>query len=158
MKYTVYTDGACSGNPGPGACASFILETNQTITKSFKLTTNNRMELSAILLAFMELNEGAEIQFITDSKYVVDAVNEGWVYKWKEEAFLNRPNGDLWIQLLFFLTMYKCTFSWVKGHNMDESNEFVDKLARKAINKEPIFKDKIYEDLYQTLSKRTPKI
>ena len=151
MQYKIYTDGACSGNPGPGACAAFIInESNPNlqylVTEAYRLTTNNRMELMAVLMCFKHFRPGSSIKFITDSKYVADAVNKGWLNKWEDRDFHKRPNADLWRLLVDWLKMHKCTFEWIKGHDGNKGNEYVDKYAQGKIGQEPILIDEHYEN------------
>lgn len=147
MSYIVYTDGACSGNPGPGACASLILkESDKLILKeSYKLTTNNRMELMAVLLSFSVIPNGEEVSFITDSKYITEAINCKWLESWEKDNFINKKNADLWKKILECLKNYKCSFTWVKGHSTDSLNNFVDKLCQKTIGTYPLLEDVEYE-------------
>lgn len=135
-KVDVYTDGACSGNPGPGGwCA--ILQCNgaeKVISGGEKETTNNRMELTAVIKALESLKYSCEVKVTTDSKYVCDAVNQGWVFSWKQNNWRKKDkkpalNPDLWQQLLDLLEKHTVTFHWVKGHNDHPENERCDKIA-----------------------------
>lgn len=151
MQYKIYTDGACSGNPGPGACAAFIINKSspnlqQLITRSYQLTTNNRMELTAVLMCFECIPPGSEIKFITDSKYVADAVNKGWLRNWEDRNFHKRLNADLWRLLIEGLKTHECTFEWIRGHSGDEGNEHANKYAQGKIGEEPILIDENYEN------------
>lgn len=135
-KVDVYTDGACSGNPGPGGwCA--ILQCNgaeKVISGGEKETTNNRMELTAVIKALESLKYSCEVKVTTDSKYVCDSVNQGWVFSWKQNNWRKKDkkpalNPDLWQQLLDLLEKHTVTFHWVKGHNDHPENERCDKIA-----------------------------
>jgi ribonuclease HI len=133
---TIYTDGACSGNPGPGGWGA-ILRCNGTekeLSGGEKDTTNNRMELTGVIEALKALKFPCDVTITTDSKYVYDSITKGWVYKWKENGWRKpdkKPalNPDLWSELLSLLDIHNVTFNWVKGHNEHPENERCDKLA-----------------------------
>ena len=135
-QVTVYTDGACSGNPGPGGWGA-ILEykgTEKELSGGEKATTNNRMELTGVISALRALKEPCAVDLYTDSKYVCDAVDKGWVYSWKKNGWRKadkKPalNVDLWEQLLPLLAYHSVTWHWVKGHAENEKNNRCDKLA-----------------------------
>ena len=133
---TIYTDGACSGNPGPGGWGAVLVYNGKEkeLSGSEKNTTNNRMELTAIIMALNALNQPCEIKLTTDSKYVCDAVNKGWVYSWRKNGWRKsdkKPalNVDLWEELLSLLEKHEVQFIWVKGHNGHKYNEICDTLA-----------------------------
>ncbi len=135
-KLNIYTDGACSGNPGKGGWGAVLVYNGieKEISGAEMHTTNNRMELTAVIKALQLLKEPCEVELITDSKYVCDAVNKGWVYGWKKKGWIKsdkKPalNVDLWEDLLKQLNIHKVTFIWVKGHNGHPYNEKCDKLA-----------------------------
>ena len=135
-KLDIYTDGACSGNPGKGAWGAVLVYkgAEKEISGAEKQTTNNRMELTAVIKALQLLKEPCEVNLTTDSKYVCDAVNKGWVYGWKKKGWIKsdkKPalNVDLWEELLEQLKIHDVTFNWVKGHNGHPYNERCDKLA-----------------------------
>lgn len=137
MKHIdIYTDGACSGNPGPGGWAA-ILRYNQKekeLSGSEKETTNNRMELTAVIKALEALKEPCEVSLRTDSKYVCDSINQHWVYSWKAKGWKKadkKPalNVDLWELLLPLLKKHEVEFIWLKGHAGHPENERCDKLA-----------------------------
>lgn len=135
-KVEIFTDGACSGNPGPGGWGA-ILRCNGTekeISGGEKDTTNNRMELTGVIEALKALKFPCDVTITTDSKYVYDSITKGWVYKWKENGWRKpdkKPalNPDLWGELLNLLDTHNVTFNWVKGHNEHPENERCDKLA-----------------------------
>ena len=135
-QVTVYTDGACSGNPGPGGWGA-ILEykgIEKELSGGEKDTTNNRMELTGVISALSALREACAVDLYTDSKYVCDAVVKGWVYGWKKKGWIKsdkKPalNVDLWEQLLPLLSYHEVTWHWVKGHAENEKNNRCDKLA-----------------------------
>ena len=135
-QVTIYTDGACSGNPGPGGWGA-ILEF-QGIEKELSggeaHTTNNRMELSACIFALQALKMPCHVELYTDSKYVYDSVVKGWVYSWKAKGWIKadkKPalNVDLWEQLLPLLEVHQVNWNWVKGHASNEKNNRCDALA-----------------------------
>ena len=135
-KLDIYTDGACSGNPGKGGWGAVLVYkgAEKEISGAEKQTTNNRMELTAVIKALQLLKEPCEVDLTTDSKYVCDAVNKGWVYGWKKKGWIKsdkKPalNIDLWEELLEQLKIHDVTFNWVKGHNGHPYNERCDKLA-----------------------------
>lgn len=132
----IYTDGACSGNPGPGGWGAVLVYNGKEkeLSGSEKNTTNNRMELTAVIMALNELNQPCEVKLTTDSKYVCDAVNKGWVYSWRKNGWRKsdkKPalNVDLWEELLSLLEKHEVQFIWVKGHNGHKYNEICDTLA-----------------------------
>ena len=133
---TIYTDGACSGNPGPGGWGA-ILEwkgVEKELSGGERDTTNNRMELTAVICALKALKEPCAVDLYTDSKYVCDAVLKGWVYGWKKNGWRKadkKPalNVDLWELLLPLLSHHEVTWHWVKGHAENEKNNRCDKLA-----------------------------
>ena len=135
-KLNIYTDGACSGNPGKGGWGAVLVYNGieKEISGAEMHTTNNRMELTAVIKALQLLKEPCEVELTTDSKYVCDAVNKGWVYGWKKKGWIKsdkKPalNVDLWEELLEQLKIHDVTFNWVKGHNGHPYNERCDKLA-----------------------------
>ncbi|MDE6155403.1 MAG: ribonuclease HI [Eubacterium sp.] len=135
-KINIYTDGACSGNPGKGGWGAVLVYKNneKEISGGSADTTNNRMELTAVIEALKILKEPCEVSLTTDSKYVCDTVTKGWVYSWKKNGWKKadkKPalNVDLWEQLLPLLEKHQVTFNWVKGHNGHPYNERCDKLA-----------------------------
>ena len=133
---TIYTDGACSGNPGPGGWGA-ILEWNgmeKELSGGAADTTNNRMELSGVIEALRALKEPCAVELYTDSKYVFDAVDKRWVYGWRARGWVKadkKPalNVDLWQQLLPLLETHTVRWHWVKGHAENEKNNRCDKLA-----------------------------
>ncbi|MBT8318750.1 MAG: ribonuclease HI [Gramella sp.] len=133
-KVHIYTDGAARGNPGPGGYGIVMEWVGKPYQKEFsygyKKTTNNRMELLAVIVALKQLkNPGTPVKVFTDSKYVSDAVNKGWLFGWEKKNFINRKNKDLWIELLKELRKHQVQFQWIKGHNDHPQNERCDALA-----------------------------
>lgn len=138
----IYTDGACSGNPGPGGWGAVLVYNGKEkeLSGSEKETTNNRMELTAVIMALNALNQPCEVKLTTDSKYVCDTVNKGWVYSWRKNGWKKsdkKPalNVDLWKELLSLLEKHEVEFIWVKGHNGHKYNEICDALAVKEYQK-----------------------
>ena len=136
-KVTIYTDGACSGNPGKGGwCA--ILSFNgveKTISGGEPMTTNNRMEMIAVISGLEALKEPCEVDLYSDSAYTVNAIVEGWVYSWRQKGWRKADNGevknvDLWEKLLSLLAVHNVNFIKVKGHADNEMNNRCDKIAR----------------------------
>ena len=133
---TIYTDGACSGNPGPGGWGA-ILEWQgheKELSGGEAQTTNNRMELTAVLTALRLLKEPCIVELYSDSKYVVDAIDKGWLYGWQKKGWIKadkKPvlNVDLWQQLLPLLARHNVRLHWVKGHAENEKNNRCDQLA-----------------------------
>ena len=137
---TIYTDGACSGNPGPGGFGVVLIygDLRRELSGGFKLTTNNRMEILAVIEALKFLKQPCIVNLYSDSKYVVDAVQKGWLKKWEQNnryrtKSQKASNIHLWQQLLKLLAIHKVNFIWVKGHNDNIENERCDYLAREFI-------------------------
>lgn len=135
-KVEIYTDGACSGNPGKGGWGAVLVykSTEKEISGYDESTTNNRMELTAVIEALSMLKEPCEVLLTTDSKYVCDAVTKGWVYSWKKNGWRKadkKPalNVDLWEKLLPLLEKHNVQWNWVKGHAGHPYNERCDALA-----------------------------
>ncbi len=135
-KVELFTDGACSGNPGPGGWGAILRYkgVEKELSGGEHETTNNRMEMMAVISGLSALNEPCEVELYTDSKYVCDSVIKGWVYSWKKNNWKKadkKPalNVDLWEKMLLLLEKHKVTFHWLKGHNGHPENERCDKLA-----------------------------
>lgn len=131
----MYTDGAASGNPGPGGYG-VILQSGQhykELSGGFRLTTNNRMELLAVIVGLEELkNPGSQITVYSDSKYVCDAVQKKWLFDWEKKNFKGKKNPDLWLRFLSVYRQHKVHFQWIKGHASIPGNERCDRLAVSA--------------------------
>lgn len=132
----IFTDGACSGNPGPGGYGVVLRygTKEKELSGGDSSTTNNRMELLGVITGLAALKEPCQVTLTTDSKYVVDSITKGWVYNWKKNNWIKsdkKPalNVDLWEQLLPLLEKHKVTFNWVKGHAGHPENERCDRLA-----------------------------
>ena len=132
----LYTDGACSGNPGPGGYGAILRykDNEREISGGEALTTNNRMELMGVIMGLTALKESCDVQLYTDSKYVSDAIEKGWAKKWKANGWKKSNkepalNVDPWEEVLYLLDKHDVTLHWIKGHNGHPENERCDKLA-----------------------------
>jgi ribonuclease HI len=146
----IYTDGACSGNPGPGGYGVVLISGRHRLEKSegFRLTTNNRMELMAVIVGLEALKiPGSKVVIYTDSKYVADAVEKGWVFQWESKAFKKKKNQDLWIRFLKIYRKHFVRFVWIKGHSNNAENEICDRLAVNASSKSFLPEDNGYTPL-----------
>ena len=140
MKYIIYTDGACSGNPGPGGWGAVIIDKDKNqknISGKVKDTTNNRMELMAAIMALKKVKSNSEIIIYTDSIYVKNGITS-WIKEWKKNGWKNRnkkivKNKDLWIKLNNLCQTSAITWKWVKGHSSNKYNNLADELATQAI-------------------------
>ena len=152
-KVSIYTDGACANNPGRGGYGIVLMYEKQdgsliqkNLSKGFELTTNNRMELLAVIDALSALKTPCDIKLYSDSKYVVDAINQKWLEGWQAKNWkLNTKNPvkniDLWKKLLDVMQKHKIEFIWVKGHASNEFNNLCDKLAVEARSKDELETD-----------------
>ena len=132
---TIYTDGAAKGNPGPGGYGTVLIykQHRKELSEGFRLTTNNRMELLAVIKGLEELKvDGLPVQIYSDSKYVVDAVEKGWIWGWQKKGFKDKKNVDLWKRYIPLHLRFKPKFVWVKGHAGNIENERCDVLAVEA--------------------------
>ncbi len=151
-KVTIYTDGACSGNPGPGGYGAILQHGNnrKELSAGFRKTTNNRMELLAVIAGLEALKDPCEVTVFSDSRYIVDAVNKGWARRWKANGWRRNKkdkavNPDLWARLLNLLEVHDTKFRWVKGHAGNPGNERADALAVAAVNTKDLAIDQGYE-------------
>ena len=131
-EITIYTDGASSGNPGPGGYGVVLIAGKHRLEKSagYRLTTNNRMELLAVIEGLESLKiPGSRVVVYTDSKYVADSIEKGWVFGWEAKGFKKRKNPDLWIRFLKIYRKHVVKFRWIKGHANNPENEVCDRLA-----------------------------
>ena len=150
-KVDIYTDGACTGNPGKGGFGAVLIYNGvqKEISRGFVKTTNNRMELMAAIEALKMLNEPCEVDLYSDSKYLTDAINKGWVENWIKNGWRKADkkgvlNVDLWKELICMTQKHQVNFIWVKGHSGNKYNEICDALAVEAY-KNPYDIDKNYE-------------
>ena len=132
----IFTDGACSGNPGPGGWGAVLRykENVRELSGGAAQTTNNRMELTAVIEALSALKEPCSVTLTSDSKYIIDAITKGWVYGWKKKGWIKSDkqpalNVDLWEKLLPLLEKHEVEFVWVKGHAGHPENERCDQMA-----------------------------
>ena len=132
----IFTDGACSGNPGPGGYGVILRYKgiNKELSGGEHTTTNNRMELTAVITGLQALKEPCDVTLYSDSKYIIDAIQKGWAKKWKANGWMRNKkdpalNPDLWDKLLNLLEVHDVTFVWVKGHAGHPENERCDQLA-----------------------------
>ena len=148
-EITIYTDGAASGNPGPGGYGVVLIYGKHRLEKSegYKLTTNNRMGLLAVITGLEALKiPGSRVRIYTDSRYVADAVEKGWLFNWESKNFKKKKNQDLWIRFLKVYRKHDVKFVWIKGHNSNVENERCDKLAVEASRNPILLDDSGYEN------------
>lgn len=146
----IYTDGAAKGNPGNGGYGVVMELVGTTFKKEFyegfRLTTNNRMELLAVIVGLEKLkNPNTKVLVISDSKYVVDAVEKKWLLGWEKKSFTGKKNPDLWIRFLKIYRKHQVNFKWIKGHNNHPQNERCDQLAVMASLQHKLSIDAFYE-------------
>jgi ribonuclease HI len=145
----IYTDGAAKGNPGPGGYGAVLKFGNhrKELAEGFRLTTNNRMELLAVIRALQSLTmTDYPVQIYSDSKYVVDSVEKGWLWGWQKKGFKDKKNPDLWLRYIPLHLKYKPKFIWVKGHAGNVENERCDQLAVEAATRVNLPADQGYEE------------
>jgi len=152
----IYTDGAAKGNPGPGGYGVIMELVGQPYRKEFfegfRLTTNNRMELLAVIVGLEKLKTpGTSVLVVSDSKYVVDSVLKNWVFGWEKKGFAGKKNPDLWKRFLKIYRQHKVDFKWIKGHNNHPQNERCDQLAVMASTQPKLNVDTWYENEGQKL-------
>jgi ribonuclease HI len=148
-EITIYTDGAARGNPGPGGLGVVMMfgRHRREISEGYRRTTNNRMELLAVIRGLEALKrKDLKVRIFTDSKYVSEAVNQGWVFNWESKRFKKKKNVDLWQRFLELYRKYDITFVWVKGHADIPENERCDELAVEASFGEGLPPDEGYVD------------
>ena len=145
---TIYTDGASSGNPGPGGYGTVLIykQHRKELSQGYRLTTNNRMELLAVIRGLQALKgEGHRVTVYSDSKYVVDAVQKGWLWNWEKKNFKGKKNPDLWKAFIEVYNRHKVKFKWVKGHDGNPLNERCDQLAVAAAASADLLVDEGFE-------------
>lgn len=144
----LYTDGASSGNPGPGGYGVILRSGKhyKELAEGYRKTTNNRMELMAVIKGLESIkNPGQEVMIYTDSKYIIDSVEKKWVFGWVKTGFKGKKNKDLWLRFLDVYKQHHIRFSWVKGHNGHPENERCDELAVKAAQQKDLLIDTVFE-------------
>ncbi len=147
-QITIYTDGAARGNPGPGGYGVVLLSGphRKELAGGFRETTNNRMELLAVIVGLEALRkQPSEVMIYSDSKYVVDSVKLGWVFNWEKKGFKKKKNPDLWRRFLIIYRKHKVDFTWIKGHANIPENERCDELAVWASQQDNLPPDRGYE-------------
>ncbi len=145
----IYTDGAAKGNPGPGGYGVVMKykQHRKELSGGFRLTTNNRMELLAVIVALEEIKVAdIPVTIYSDSKYVVDAIEKGWLWGWQKKGFKDKKNPDLWKKYIPLHLKYKPRFVWVKGHQGNVENERCDRLAVAAAEMPGLPADVAYEN------------
>ena len=150
QEVIIYTDGACSGNPGPGGYGIVLKHGtyHKEFSSGFTKTTNNRMELLAVIVALQQLKTSCDVTLYSDSKYVVDAMIKGWVYKWRDKNWKNRKNADLWKMMLQACMQHHMKFIWIKGHMYNEVHNRCDQLAVLASKTDAVHLDEGYLNCY----------
>lgn len=148
----IYTDGACTGNPGPGGYGVIVVQDDerQELSQGYRLTTNNRMELMGAIEGLKSLKEPSRVRLFTDSKYISDAINLGWVDIWRGKGWRKTGKGkvlnpDLWKQLVDLLDLHQVDLIWIKGHAGHPANERCDQLAVQAAQQKNLLIDTEYE-------------
>jgi ribonuclease HI len=151
----IYTDGACSGNPGPGGWGAVLIheEKRKELSGGFRLTTNNRMEMTAVIVALESLKRPCRVELYSDSQYLCQGINQGWAERWRRNNWRRNKQGDLalnpdlWTKVLDLCRLHEVTFIWVKGHAANVENERCDRLAVAAIKRPDLPADGVYEKL-----------
>ena len=162
-QYKIYTDGACSGNPGKGAWAAIIVSPDgkrKEFFRAYAHTTNNRMELRAVIESLQTLRADSQAVVVTDSQYVANAINRGWLQSWIRKHWRTSQkklvaNRDLWEALQPLLEKHQVAFEWVKGHEGHPENERCDELAVQGYTKGPWIADEGYESTISTTEGQT---
>lgn len=147
-QVTIYTDGSSLGNPGPGGFGVVLLAGphRREISEGYRLTTNNRMELLAVIIGLEALKrDGLSVTIYSDSKYVIDSVQKGWIYGWIRKGFAGKKNADLWRRFMRVFARHEVRFIWIKGHNNNIENERCDLLATTAARGEVLLEDTGYK-------------
>ena len=149
----IYTDGGCDPNPGPGGYGIVLCygKTRKTLSGGFRHTTNNRMEIYAAIRALESLKEPCQVTLYSDSSYLVQSMQQGWVKQWKENNWMRTPNeravnADLWERLLELCEIHNITFVWVKGHAGNKENEVCDRLSQAALQQPDLPTDEGFEN------------
>lgn len=151
-QISIYTDGACSGNPGPGGLGIILMagEHKKEFSEGYKFTTNNRMELLAVIkgLEMLKTNKH-QVVIYSDSKYVIDAVVQKWVFGWAKKNFAGKKNSDLWLRFLKVYPLFNIKFVWVKGHANNPFNNRCDELAVAASKSGKLLHDAVFETIHK---------
>jgi ribonuclease HI len=145
---TIYTDGSAKGNPGRGGYGVVLIsgKHRKELSQGYRYTTNNRMELLSVIVALEAIKTTkADITIYSDSKYVVDSVEKGWVFDWLKKDFKKKKNQDLWLRFLSVYKKHNVKFIWIKGHNENPENEICDKMAVQASDDVNVLIDEYFE-------------
>ena len=148
MHISIYTDGSSLGNPGPGGYGIVLIAARhrKEISQGYRLTTNNRMELMAVIVGLEALKiPQSTVTIYTDSQYVVNSVEKKWVFGWEKNNFKNKKNADLWQRFLMIYRCHTVNFKWIKGHAGNPENERCDKLAVAAAQNTVLLEDTMYD-------------
>lgn len=148
MRIEIFTDGAAKGNPGNGGYGAILRYGNKEkeLSQGYRLTTNNRMELLAVIVALEEVKKrDIPIVVYSDSKYVIDSITKNWIHGWVKTGFKGKKNKDLWMRYLKVAHGLQITFTWVKGHNGHPENERCDVLAVQAAESKNLLIDEAFE-------------
>ena len=144
----LYTDGASSGNPGPGGYGAILRSGNhyKELSEGYRKTTNNRMELMAVIKGLEALKSpNQSVMIYSDSKYVIDSIEKRWVHSWLTKGFKDKKNKDLWLRYLDVSKLHNIKFTWVRGHNGHPENERCDELAVAAAKQKDLLIDSVFE-------------
>ncbi len=147
-RITIYTDGSSRGNPGRGGFGVVLMSGphRKELSAGYRLTTNNRMELLAVIVGLETLKyDGCDVTIYSDSQYVVNAVDKGWVFGWEKKGFAGKKNADLWMRFLKIYRRHKVRFVWIKGHADNPENERCDRLAVAAAEGAGLLEDRGYD-------------
>lgn len=150
----LYTDGASSGNPGPGGYGAILRSGKhyKEISAGYRKTTNNRMELMAVIAGLEQIKTpGQQVMVYSDSKYIIDSVEKKWVFGWVSKGFAGKKNKDLWLRFLSIYKLQQVKFTWVKGHAGHPENERCDELAVMAAKSKDLLIDTVFETENQKL-------
>jgi len=145
----IFTDGAAQGNPGPGGYGVIMRfqQAEKELSQGYRLTTNNRMELLAVISGLEAIKKtGIPVIIVSDSKYVVDSVEKGWIWGWEKKNFAKKANADLWKRYIPLHRKYNPRFNWIRGHNGHPENERCDQLAVQAALSGNLLVDEWYEE------------
>lgn len=148
MQVTIFTDGAAKGNPGRGGFGTLLVagQNKKSISQGYRLTTNNRMELLAVIVGIRALKKpNMNVLVVSDSKYVVDTVTKGWLDNWRKKQYAGKKNADLWEAYFQVAQHHNVVFKWIKGHSGHPENEICDQLAVAAAESKDLQIDKEYE-------------
>ena len=151
---TMYTDGASRGNPGRGGYGTILMyrQHRKELSAGYRMTTNNRMELLAVIAGLEAIKKsGAEVKVYSDSQYVVDAVNKGWVWTWQRKGFKGKKNPDLWRRFIDIYKQHDVKMHWIKGHSGIPENERCDVLAVESADGYDLLVDEGYEQSVQNI-------